>query len=169
MDKRVRLLLIVGALAVAAYLGYRWMKSRQAGNASPDSPTGGLGTNLNSVAPELVGGSTGPAVGPALSTPINITLTEQVAPAPEDRAGTMTGVNTSSTNALKAQNANAKTSGSQPVATEKMGDDIGGSAGTVGPAEPVTPKSKPKSGIAAPRRVTEVPPVQRTHTPMDVD
>jgi len=35
-----------------------------------------LGTNLNSIAPELVGGSSGPAVSPAVNTPVSITITD---------------------------------------------------------------------------------------------
>jgi|SRR5215472_14210067 len=70
---RKHLILVAGSAIVAAivvYVAYRWYQARQ-GNQ-----VGGLGTNLNSVAPELVGGSTGPSVGPALNTPITITLNE---------------------------------------------------------------------------------------------
>lgn len=74
MKKNTKVILWVAALAVAAYLGYRWWKGRQGGSA--DSPTGSLGANLNSVAPELVGGSSGPSVGPAVSMPLTIQLTQ---------------------------------------------------------------------------------------------
>lgn len=60
MSKRTRIVLIVAALAVAAYLVYRWYVNRQSGSANN---TSGLGSNLNSVAPELVGGSSGPDSG----------------------------------------------------------------------------------------------------------
>lgn len=81
MSKKQKIILGVVVLAVAAYFGYRWWKGRQdQGNA--ESPTGGLGTNLNSVAPELVGGSSGPEVGPAVSMPLNITLAAPANPAP---------------------------------------------------------------------------------------
>jgi hypothetical protein len=79
MPKNTRSLLLLGALAVAAYLAYRWYESKKAA-AAGGSPTGALGTNLNSVAPELIGGSSGPSVGPALSAPVNITLSETVTP-----------------------------------------------------------------------------------------
>jgi hypothetical protein len=72
VNKNVRLVLILAAVAAAAYVGWRWYQSRLA--ASGTSPTGSLGTNLNSVAPELVGGSSGPAVAPAVDVPVNITL-----------------------------------------------------------------------------------------------
>lgn len=75
MNKNLRITLILAALAVAGYLGYRWWQNRQASA----SPTGSFGSNLNSVAPELVGGSAGPSAGPAVDLPINITLTSQPA------------------------------------------------------------------------------------------
>jgi hypothetical protein len=58
--KQIRIGIIVAVVLVAGYFAYRWYSNRQSGNPSP---TGGLGTNLNSVAPELVGGSTGPDSG----------------------------------------------------------------------------------------------------------
>jgi hypothetical protein len=70
--KSSRTLLIVMVGAVAFYLLYRYMKSKDTSN----SGTGVLGSNLNSVAPDLVGGSTGPELGPAVSLPINITLND---------------------------------------------------------------------------------------------
>lgn len=75
MNKNVRTILIVGAVAVAAYFAWRWWQNRQLeqGNTSPISQ---LGTNLNSLAPELVGGSSGPTSGPQVTMPLNITLTE---------------------------------------------------------------------------------------------
>jgi len=85
MEKKHKIILAVVALAVAGYLAWRWYQNRQA--AQDGSPTGALGTNLNSVAPELVGGSAGPSVGPAVSLPVNITLTEQAAPLPEGNDG----------------------------------------------------------------------------------
>lgn len=144
MNKRTKIILIAVGVAVAAYLAYRWYRNRQAG--SNQSPTGGLGTNLNSVAPELVGGSAGPAVGPALSAPININLTEQVAPPPEPPETEMEGTNASSTNALKRQSSTARNFGSQPAKIAAMhniinpGESIPG--GVVGQPQPVA-----KSGI----------------------
>lgn len=78
MKKNAKVALWVAGLALAAYFAYRWWQHRQAGQDS--SPTGSLGTNLNSVAPELVGGSSGPSVGPAVSMPLNITLSQPQPP-----------------------------------------------------------------------------------------
>lgn len=73
MNKRTAIVLAaVAGVVVIGYVVYRWYQSRAASN----SPTGSVGTNLNSIAPELVGGSSGPSVGPALSAPVNITLNE---------------------------------------------------------------------------------------------
>lgn len=77
MNKNTKILLIVAAVAVAGYLGWRWWQGRKAAGGDTSSPTGSFGTNLNSVAPELVGGSSGPTAGPAVDLPVNITLTTQ--------------------------------------------------------------------------------------------
>lgn len=72
MSKRMRVILILIAVAVALYFAYRWYQNRQS-----NSSGSGLGANLNSAAPELVGGSTGPDSGLnyyAGSTPIVIDL-----------------------------------------------------------------------------------------------
>lgn len=86
MSKRDKIILGVVALAVAGYFAFRWWKNRQDSGNDAESPTGGLGTNLNSVAPELVGGSSGPEVGPAVSMPLTINLSQPAQPAapPED-------------------------------------------------------------------------------------
>jgi hypothetical protein len=68
MNPRLRTALIIAGIAVAAYLGYRWWSNRQ--------DSSGLGANLNSVAPELIGGSAGPSSGltyNAGSTTVNLT------------------------------------------------------------------------------------------------
>lgn len=62
---------LLGILAVGGYFVYRYYEN----NGGSLSPTGALGTNLNSIAPELVGGSAGPSSGLdyyAGSTTINI-------------------------------------------------------------------------------------------------
>lgn len=69
MNPRLRTALIIAGIAVAAYLGYRWWQNRQGSSQ-------GLGANLNSVAPEMVAGSTGPESGLnyyAGSTTVNLT------------------------------------------------------------------------------------------------
>jgi|SRR5215831_1917922 len=58
MTKRQKTIAIIVGVAVAAYLVYRWYKYKQQGSGVPQ-----LGTNLNSVAPELIGGSHGPQSG----------------------------------------------------------------------------------------------------------
>lgn len=75
LKKEHKVIIGVAVLAVAAYFAWRWWQNRQAANDA-NSPTGSFGTNLNSVAPELVGGSSGPSVGPAVALPVNITLVE---------------------------------------------------------------------------------------------
>lgn len=59
LKKEAKTTLILAAVAVAAYLGYRWYMNKQAANQG----SGSLGSNLNSVAPALIGGSTGPTSG----------------------------------------------------------------------------------------------------------
>lgn len=60
MDKRVKWGLIGLAAVVVAYFGYQWWQNR---SSSGGSGVPQLGTNLNSVAPELIAGSTGPNSG----------------------------------------------------------------------------------------------------------
>lgn len=69
MNPKLKTALIIAGLAVAAYLGYRWWENRSGGSS-------GLGANLNSAAPELIAGSSGPDSGldyNAGSTTLNIT------------------------------------------------------------------------------------------------
>lgn len=64
MKVNSRTLLIIGALAVAGYLGYRWWANRQSG--------GQLGANLNSVAPEMIAGSSSGVTYVGGSTTVNL-------------------------------------------------------------------------------------------------
>lgn len=73
-DKTIKTLILVAVLAGGAYLAYRWYENYKTGQSGGGVPQ--LGTNLNSIAPYLVGGSSGPAVAPAVNTPVNITITE---------------------------------------------------------------------------------------------
>jgi hypothetical protein len=59
-------------VAAVAYVAYRWWQAR--GSSNEAQPP--VGTNLNSVAPELVAGPTagGTDAGPAVDVPVNITL-----------------------------------------------------------------------------------------------
>lgn len=168
MNKNMKILLIAGAVAIAAFLAYRWYKNQQANAGGPGSPTGGLGSNLNSVAPELVGGSTGPAVGPALSAPVNITLNEQIAPPPEDQGPEMLGSNASGTNAMKRQSHAADKAGSQPTKTAAMQDVI--NPGESVPGQVVgQPPAKPKSGVAETKPVPKSEPGKRFTAPAERD
>jgi hypothetical protein len=166
MSKQTKTLLIVGAVAIAAWLAWRWYKNRQA-NTSP-SPTGATGTNLNSVAPELIGGSSGPSVGPAVSTPINITLNEASAPPPEVEHGEpMIPANNQTMGAMDRQEDAADVAGEQPGGSPIFPggpDEIAGEpepANPGGPSIPVRPKATPP---APPSRRTV--PMKRPPTPV---
>jgi hypothetical protein len=77
-NKTVQIGIVVAVLAVGGFLAWRWWQNRQAA-----TPGGGqLGTNLNSIAPELVGGSSGPVAQPAFDVPVNITVSSS-SPPPE--------------------------------------------------------------------------------------
>lgn len=82
MHKHMKLFLIGLAAAIVAFFVWRWWTNRQSNNSGDNVAPGGS-TDLNSVAPELIGGSSGPNVGPAVSLPVNITLTEQADTAPK--------------------------------------------------------------------------------------
>lgn len=76
MSKRTKVLVIVAVLAVAVYLGYRYLKSQQSGDGSGDGGQNpeGLGSNLNSPAP-LDALNAAPSVGPAVSIPLSVSIT----------------------------------------------------------------------------------------------
>lgn len=58
MNAKQKKAVLLIAIAAAAYLGYRWWSNRQSSSSGT-----GLGANLNSLAPALVAGSTGPQSG----------------------------------------------------------------------------------------------------------
>src|SRR5215831_5635703 len=58
MAKSMKTTLLWFGIAVLAGIAYLWWKNRQA-NSGINSPTGSLGTNLNSMAPILMGSSSG--------------------------------------------------------------------------------------------------------------
>jgi hypothetical protein len=91
MSKQAKTILIVAVIAAAAYLAYAWYKNKKAQQGTSSS---GQGTNLNSVAPELIGGSTGPAVGPSVEVPITITLTDSSSTPPSGSSANPTGMQT---------------------------------------------------------------------------
>jgi hypothetical protein len=59
MDKKQKTTLILAVVAVAVYLAYRWYENKQSANQG----TTQLGSNLNSIAPALIAGSSGPTSG----------------------------------------------------------------------------------------------------------
>lgn len=65
---------VVVTAAILAYLGYRWYMSRQTGEEGKNPE--GLGSNLNSPAPELgaPGSAAAPTVGPAVEIPVTIDI-----------------------------------------------------------------------------------------------
>jgi len=96
MDKRVRVVLIIAAVAAAGYLAWQFYQGRKSGKnaASQGGPvTSGTGSNLNSVAPELFSGATagGTYAAPGAVIPVNVTV-EQQAPPPTGMVP-MQGVN----------------------------------------------------------------------------
>lgn len=102
-DKTVKTLIILAVLAGGGYLAWRWYANYRAGQAGGGVPQ--LGTNLNSVAPELVGGSSGPAVAPAANIPVSITITDsRSTQMPETPNTPMLPVNQPTNNQLNAAN-----------------------------------------------------------------
>lgn len=86
MNRNMRLALIAALVVGAGYFAFRWWQNRNAspsaGSVSNLTTSGGLtlGTNLNSKAPNLVGGTSaaGPNVGPAVELPVNVTMNSTV-------------------------------------------------------------------------------------------
>lgn len=136
-SKQMWTLLILVALAVGAWFLWKWWKNYQAqGGGAPQ-----LGTNLNSIAPELVGGSSGPQVQPAVSLPVNITLTETVASA-QPPAEVMQPSNATTDNALSMANPTAGATSTVPEDSSMQTPLIKG--GDNGPVPPDTePRKKP--------------------------
>jgi hypothetical protein len=170
MNKKTKTLLIVAVVAVAGYLAFRWYQNRKAQQgAAEQSPTGAFGTNLNSVAPELIGGSTGPSVGPVLSSPVSITLNEtsaQTAPVEPGDEDTQMGVNdTDASNPMKRQRASAGQQGEQdrsPGVTEGVGSIPGKNPKTIKtPLRQQTDVIHPTTA-----KHKKAAPAKRTHTPM---
>lgn len=82
MKGNARTAVTLAVIAVAAYLGYRWWRGRQGGGGGAGA---GLGSNLNSVAPELIGGSAGPDSAPAYTAP-TVNVNEVIQPGPPPQA-----------------------------------------------------------------------------------
>jgi hypothetical protein len=70
LDSKQKKIALAVALVIGAYLAYRYLSGKKSGNSSA------LGTNLNSVPAELIGGSSGPDSGLnyyAGDTTVNVT------------------------------------------------------------------------------------------------
>ena len=96
MKREAKIVLVLGVVAVAGYLFWRWYQARQAAAQGGQGAVSQLGSNLNSIAPELVGGSAGPSSGPQVTMPVTISLTESATPRglePESPAVQMQPVN----------------------------------------------------------------------------
>lgn len=124
---------IIVAGVIAVYLGIRWYENRKAAQEGNTQGGAGLGSNLNSVAPELIGGSTGPSIGPALSTPITINVTS---PMPDtslgaNPVGSMVSSNNVVPSALALANPDNSATGAQdaaPVPEDASGGGIDSAA-----------------------------------------
>lgn len=123
MNKNVKTLLIVAVAAVAIYLAYRWYENKKSSQAGANSTSASLGSNLNSVAPELIGGSQagGTQVQPVLSVPVDVTISESSQMPPEESANPVVPVNSTTGNSLTDTTAAAATGGSSTPATTPGG------------------------------------------------
>lgn len=135
--KRSHILIAAAVLAVAAFLAVRWYEKRQQAVYGSGLTQGqDTGSNLNSVAPELVGGSTGPSIGPALSTPITINVNSSAPPETERGANpvnSMTSASNTTRSPLDAANPVNGATGVQrgaPVYSDAMSMAGATSAGT---------------------------------------
>lgn len=74
----MKILLLVVAAAGAAYFLWRWYSNRQ-GNSNPQ----GLGSDLNSPAPNL---NAAPSVGPAVEIPVTVSISHSGSELPPEEA-----------------------------------------------------------------------------------
>jgi hypothetical protein len=140
-SKTMWTLLIVAAFVIGAYFLYQWWKKYQAQNGGSFS----LGTNLNSVAPELIGGSSGPQVQPAVSLPVNITLTETTS-SPQPPAENMVPMNNTTPDALSMANPATGSGSTMPEDSSQqaplVNTDVSYGTGPA-PTPPVPPDKTP--------------------------
>jgi hypothetical protein len=170
VKKETRILLIVAALAVAAYIAIRWYEGKQAaaGGTAGSNPNVPVGSNLNSMAPELIGGSTGPSIGPALSTPITITVNNPTPPlqGAANPVGNMIASANTTRSPLGWANPDNSRTGAQ--ASAPVPDDVSGGAGSASSAGTGTTATTPVSaGMSQPTttgRTVAGPSAQRTVT-----
>lgn len=87
MGKNGKTLLLAGVVVVGVFLVYRWYTARKATGTTP-----ALGSNLNSLAPELVAGSSGPRAG-GVDIPVHVFVTETITRGDRDHGDRDKGVN----------------------------------------------------------------------------
>jgi hypothetical protein len=120
MDKKLKTTLILAGVAVAAYLIYRHMKNSQ----SNSTGTSQLGTNLNSVAPALIAGSSGPSSGLnyyAGSTTVYTAAPVSTATAPTSSSTPATPAGTGRRWPVSSSSTSGSTSGSTPLPAPFIG------------------------------------------------
>lgn len=84
IDRKWLIAGVVLLIAAGVFLYLRSRNNKEETNEDTGAVAPGGSSNLNSVAPELVGGPSGPDVSPTLSLPVNITLNEESkAPKPQ--------------------------------------------------------------------------------------
>lgn len=188
------MLLIVALAAAGIYLAIRWYENRKAAENGTAQGGAGLGTNLNSVAPELIGGSTGPSIGPALSTPITINVTSSMPDTSQgaNPVGAMVSRNNVTPSPLALANPDNAATGAQsaaPVPEDQSGGGVASAgsgttamtpastsesepnvpAGYVGAMQgtPVTPVGSKPPAVTPPKPVTPRPakPIRREGVP----
>lgn len=78
MSKNVKILLLVAAALGAAYFLWRWYSNRKGSSSST-----GLGSDLNSPAPNL---NAAPSVSPAVAIPVTVTISHSGSDLPPEEA-----------------------------------------------------------------------------------
>lgn len=143
MDKKLLTALIVVGAIVVGYVLFRWYQANKAGGSG-----GQLGTNLNSVAPELVGGSSGPTAQPQFDMPVNITLTETITQ-PQMPDSAMLGVNAATGNPMTRQNDAATMQGASSIDdnTDYGDGTMGGNGSTTNVDTSVTSPPNPATAV----------------------
>jgi len=159
MSKNTKTLLWVGIIAVAAYLGYRWYKNKQAsaaGAAATSAPlsTSSAGSNLNSVAPELIGGgdAAGTTVQPVLTVPVTVSIDQTSQNPPAQPQTPVIGVNATTPSGVTAQSTAAGSTGAS--STGSTGASSTGSTGASSTGSSST-GSTGSTGSTAPGHATE--------------
>lgn len=143
----MRMILLVAAAAVAGYFLIRWYEGRQSAQYGNTQGGAGLGSNLNSVAPELIGGSTGPSIGPALSTPVTINVTSSAPPESANPVGSMVSANNVVPSSLALANPENSATGAQASAPQS--EDMSG-AGVASAATGPTYMTPMSAGVKIP-------------------